>query len=137
MKTSLMLLFLMTMWQKHTELSNNTKADVKTELLEIQVIREIEKQQAELFEYNHRHLVSEQVSFNKFPQCNGFLPSQLFRSEVLVRPNLLLVEDSEELDGTSEYKQTKDTIYVTALTVGFDMNLPLVTILCPVNLFHK
>ena len=31
---------------KDEELSNNTKADVKTEHVEIEVIREIEKQQA-------------------------------------------------------------------------------------------
>ena len=34
------------MWQKNTELSNNTKDDVKTEPVEKEVIREIEKQQA-------------------------------------------------------------------------------------------
>ena len=45
---------------------------------------------------------------------------------MLVCLNLLLVEDSEELDETSEYQQTKDTIYVTALTIGFDMNHLLV-----------
>ena len=35
------------MWQKNTLLSNNTKADVKTEPVEIEAIREFEKKQAE------------------------------------------------------------------------------------------
>ena len=37
----------MILLQKNTELSNDTKPDVKTEPVEIEIIREIEKQQDE------------------------------------------------------------------------------------------
>ena len=37
----------MILLQKNTELSNDTKHDVKTEPVEIEIIREIEKQQDE------------------------------------------------------------------------------------------
>ena len=47
MKTSLVWLFLMILLQKNTELSNDTKPDVNTEPVEIEIIREIEKQQDE------------------------------------------------------------------------------------------
>ena len=57
-----------------------------------------------LYEYNHKTpLVSK---LNKCLSPNPpvqWLPSF---AVVQVRPNLLLVEDSEELDGTSEHQQT-------------------------------
>ena len=69
--------------------------------------------------------------FPQVPRCNGFLPSLLLRSEVLVQLNLLLAEDSEKLDGKFDYQHTKDILYVKAQTFCFNMNLHQVASLHP------